>query len=123
MQTNLTEKQKLRCFINGSICALFCALFGSGGGVYGIYSLKKIGLPTKKAHATCVFSILPISIISTIFYFRNGNLTIIPLLYILPGSLAGTFAGTFFFKKINRTSLTYIFSAIMIIAGLYMVIA
>lgn len=83
-----------------------------------IYALKE---PVKKAHATALLIILPISIVSAIFYFSFGSLDFNILLKSGSGVLIGGIIGAFLLNKISNDILKIIFSVIMLIAGIKLI--
>ncbi len=92
--------------------------FGSGGGVIAVPALCLAGLETKKAHATSISLILPISAASIFFYLQKGNFEWkTALLLALPG-LCGAAAGCFLIKKIPSIMLKRIFGILLIISGI-----
>ncbi|MDE7395914.1 MAG: TSUP family transporter, partial [Clostridiales bacterium] len=73
-------------FING--------FFGGGGGMLCVPLLEKvIGVPTKQAHATAILVILPVSIASAVVYAISGTFSLLPVLPVSGGVLAGGVAG------------------------------
>ena len=46
-------------------------LFGAGGGTVVVPLLEKSGLESKKAHATSIAVILPLSLVSALLYLRG----------------------------------------------------
>lgn len=102
-------------FING--------FFGGGGGLLCVPTLEKIyKLETKKAHATAVAIMLPLSIVSSIIYFFHNNMNIYATLAITLGSVAGGLFGAFALKKANSDFIRWIFIAILFTAGVRMVV-
>lgn len=80
--------------------------------------LEKLDVEPKKAHATSVAIILPLSILSAVFYYMSGIRTDASstLYYILFG-LVGAVAGSFLLKNIKNQYLKKIFAVIMIISA------
>ncbi len=102
-------------FVNG--------FFGGGGGLLCVPTLEKVyKLPTKNAHATAVAIMLPLSVVSSIFYLTNNNINIWSLLAITLGSVSGGLFGAFALKKGNSNIIRWIFIAILFTAGVRMVI-
>ena len=58
----------------GTLCGMLNGLFGAGGGIAAVPLLKASGIPLKKAHATSLAVILPVSIVSAILYLANGKI-------------------------------------------------
>ena len=102
-------------FVNG--------FFGGGGGLLCVPTLEKIyKLETKKAHATTVAIMLPLSIISSVIYLFNNNINFLATLAISIGSVGGGLLGAFALKKGNPNFIRWIFIAILFSAGVRMVI-
>jgi len=98
-------------FING--------FFGGGGGMVCVPLLiYAVNEPVKKAHATAILIILPISIISGIFYYSFGSLDIDLLLKTGAGVIAGGIIGAFLLNKMSNNIIKIIFAVIMLIAGI-----
>lgn len=98
-------------FING--------FFGGGGGMLCVPLLEKIlNEPTKKAHATAILIILPISIASAVTYFINGYFTLTGTLATGGGVVAGGALGALLLKKLPSFVVGIIFALMMIGVGI-----
>ena len=97
-------------FING--------IFGGGGGMIVVpvltYFLKK---PIKIAHATAILIILPITLVSAIVYFINGDVVLFRTLAVTSGTVVGGVIGALLMGKLKSKTVGLIFSALMLIAG------
>lgn len=109
---------KFYFYILGIITGLANGLFGSGGGIIAVPMLKKSGLKTKEAHATSIAITLPLSIVSSIFYFNVIKDIFSDTLIIIIIGLAGSLLGGFFMKKIPSKYLKKAFGIILIISGI-----
>lgn len=85
--------------------------------------LQKNGLDAKRAHATAIFVILPLTVVSIVRYltFTSAGWGIITPVCL--GGVAGSFIGARFLKKIPDRILKDAFSIVMIIAAVRMVIS
>ncbi|MEG1535352.1 MAG: sulfite exporter TauE/SafE family protein [Clostridia bacterium] len=111
----------------GVICSLFvgCAngFFGGGGGMLVVPQLTYLaGMPANKAHATAVATILPLSLVSAIIYIVNGSFVWQSGLIVGGGVLVGGIVGALLLKKISNNFLQLIFNALMLVAGIKMII-
>lgn len=97
-------------FVNG--------IFGAGGGMLAVPLLKKSGLDQKSAHANAVAVILPITVVSAIFYLVKGNVTLGDSSFYIPTGLIGSVIATFALQKFSNKILQKIFAAFMIYAGI-----
>lgn len=96
-------------------------LFGGGGGMLAVpaYTVFQ-GMETKKAHATAVAAILPLSLISAIIYIANGNFNPSFGYYVCGAVIIGGITGSFLLKKISSRLLEFIFYGVMLAAGIRM---
>lgn len=98
-------------FING--------FFASGGGIIAVLVLQKFfKFDEKKAHATSIMIILPLTIVGTIVY-TMANLVSLPI--IIEGSLSaalGAFLGAKLLSRLSGRFIRIGFGAVMIIASL-----
>ena len=95
---------------------------GAGGGMLLVPALTDFvkDMP-KKAHATAVFIILPVSIASGLAYLFKGVIDWSVLLPVAIGTVVGGLAGTFLMKKLASDVVSIIFWVVMIGSGLAMI--
>ena len=101
-------------FLNG--------LLGAGGGMLIVPILKKCGLSQRNTHATSVFAILPMCILSTIIYSLNGRVSIYDALQYIPFGIIGAIIGSFILSKINQKLLRKLFGIFMIWAAIQLLV-
>lgn len=118
------NKNKLiKIIFISSLIGIINGLLGGGGGMLCVPALTKIGgLDTKKAHATAVYVMLPISIISSIVYAISTKANFGMLSLVTVGSLIGGLIGTKFLKNFESIIIEYIFVAVILLAGIRMLI-
>ncbi|MBQ0017513.1 MAG: sulfite exporter TauE/SafE family protein [Clostridiales bacterium] len=114
-----------RIIITGLVGGLFVGFlngfFGGGGGMIVVPLLNfLLKLDERKSHATAIFVILPLSIVSSVIYILKGSIDWLQLLYSSIGFLVGGVVGALLLKKMNNKVLKIIFSLIMIAAGIKM---
>ncbi|MDE6550157.1 MAG: sulfite exporter TauE/SafE family protein [Clostridia bacterium] len=122
----LSKKKKLTalCTIAASVAAgCVNGLFGGGGGmlVVPIFTVL-LSLEVKKAHATAVAAILPMSVVSAIIYIVKGCVEWNITYSVGGGVIAGGVIGALLLKKVNNFLLSMVFYLIMIAAGVKMLI-
>lgn len=117
----LVEMKKYQLILSGIAVGLINSLFGAGGGIVAVPILKKNGLSQKEAQATAVSIILPLTTITAIIYYFQGNLIIKDALQFIPLGFLGALVGAFVLNKTNNKILTISFALFMIWAGLRMV--
>lgn len=120
------EKVKSNVFIKllaGAFVGFANGFWGGGGGMICVpLLLNVIKLSEKKAHATTLLIMLPLSIASLIVYYLSENLPLIDALKIGIGFLIGGVLGALLLKKISNVWLEILFSIIIIAGGLKMLI-
>ena len=107
----------IRDSVTGAACGLLNGLFGAGGGMAAVPLLKAGGLPQKKAHATSLAVILPLAAVSAAFYLLDGALSFREAVPYLPGGFLGACAGALLMKRIPSGVLRRVFGALLLIAG------
>lgn len=117
----LTSKRKNRPLLSaifGVAVGAANGLFGGGGGMIAVPALTLTGVPSKKAHATAIAIILPLSLISGAVYLAKEAADPSVILPSCAGVFVGGIAGALLLKKINSRGLSLLFYALMIAAGL-----
>lgn len=116
-------KQKLKCITFGLFTGFCNGLFGSGGGMIAVPCLEKYAnLESKKAHATAILIILPLSAVSLFRYYSFAEVDLKRVSFIVLGGVIGSFAGARFLKEVSSKSLKRIFAVFILIAAVRMVI-
>lgn len=107
--------------IGGLIVGFLNGFFGGGGGMIVVPLLMfLLHLEEKKAHATAIFVILPLCVISSLVYILQGSINWAQLGFCTIGFVIGGVVGALILKKINNKVLRIIFSVIMVGAGIKM---
>lgn len=110
--------KKWKYGVTGALAGLANGLFGSGGGLFLVPLFTRwTGLPQRKAFATSVAVILPLSAVSAAVYFFKGAMDLSAAWpYILGGAIGGLFStGTL--KRLPVKWLRRGFGALMIYCG------
>lgn len=107
--------------IIGLFSGIINGLLGAGGGMLAVPTLKT-QIEPKKAHATTVAIIMPMCLVSSIWYLIAGRVTVRDALPYAPYGVIGAIIGAFFLTKIKANQLRIIFSLLMIWAGIRMII-
>ena len=107
-----------RYLIAGGLAGVANGLFGAGGGLVLVPLLIGwIGLEEKKAFATSVAIILPLSVASyTVFCLQGGNVWQDALPYLLGGIIGGLLSAKLF-KKIPAVWLHRLFGVLILYGG------
>lgn len=114
----MTFNKKYGKFIlTGAAAGLLNGLFGAGGGMALVPMLYRDGLPAQKAHATSIAIILPLSLLSGIFYLSLGHLVVSDALPFLPLGLVGAAVGGWLLPKVQTVWLHRLFGVLALYAG------
>ncbi len=111
-------KEKFFLVLAGALTGLCNGLFGGGGGMITVPVLTMLcGYEPKKAHATAIAVILPVSIISAIIYVIKGYFKLKLTIAVGVGVIAGGILGAVLLKKFSNSVITKIFAVLMLVAG------
>jgi len=112
-----------KLIVIGLITGICNGLFGSGGGTILVPAMVFIlGIEEHKAHATAILVILPLTILSTIVYYRYSYVDWTTTSKIICGGIIGGFLGARFLNKIPSSTLRKTFGAFMIAAAIRLVL-
>lgn len=114
-------KHNVYAVISGSLAGLVNGLFGGGGGMIIVPMLiKLLKHNPKQAHATAIMIILPLSLVSGLFYAAFGNLNLSICIPVTIGVVCGGILGAFLLSKLSSKWLIIIFAIVMAAAGVKM---
>lgn len=107
--------------IGGVFIGFINGFLGAGGGMLLVPLLTNfLKLEAKRAHATAIFIILPVCVVSAIFYIIKGFFDISVFLPGAVGTIIGGVIGSLLLCKLKNNVITIIFSFLLVGAGLYM---
>ncbi len=107
--------------ISGLIIGLTNGFLGGGGGVLCVVVLLCVlRFATKEAHATALFVILPVTLLSAVIYIIGGNADLKVTLLSALGVTLGGIVGASLLRKLKAPSVELIFAMILIFAGIGM---
>lgn len=111
-------KTNYRYLIAGSLAGVANGMFGAGGGLFLVPLLIGwIGLEEKKAFATSVAIILPLSVVSyVLFCVKGGNVWADALPYLI-GGIGGGLLSTTLFRRIPTVWLHRLFGLLILYGG------
>ena len=111
-------REKILLAVTGICTGIANGFFGGGGGMIVVPMLVfLLGREPRRAHATALLVILPISVISGFIYASFGKFSFSVGLTAGLGVIAGGAIGALILKRISGSLLTKIFAAVMFAAG------
>lgn len=114
MKTN----EWIKVIITGLFCGLINGMLGSGGGVVSVMMLSYfLKIENKKAHATTILIILPLCIISSGIFIKNGLYNMDLILKVGLGSVLGGIIGAKLLARLSSRCIHYVFGGILIISS------
>ena len=119
---NLTKNGNMWAILGGALAGFINGIFGGGGGMIIVPLLTLIlKYNPKKAHATAILIILPLSLISGLLYSYFKMLGISLLLPVSIGVSVGGVVGAILLSKLSSKWIVLIFSIVMAVAGVKMI--
>ena len=116
------RKGLLKRLLAGAVSGIANGVFGAGGGMVAVPALERLAkMPAKRAHASAICVILPLSIATAVVYAANSNVDWSVLIFVGPSFFAGGILGARLLNKINPLWLNRIFSTLMAIAAVWMI--
>lgn len=107
----------------GSLIGAINGFFGGGGGMIAVpILLHLLDDDDKKAHATAIFVMLPISIASAVIYITTKQTQFGASWWTIVGLVAGGGLGAWLLSKLKNKQIQWIFIAIMFASGVYMLV-
>lgn len=107
----------------GSIIGFINGFLGGGGGMVAVPILEKIKkLDNKKAHATAIAVIFPLTVVSSFVYTLTIKLNWVTLAILAVSATVGGIIGSLLLKKLSGKAIRIIFALLMLGAGVYMLI-
>lgn len=122
MKKNNNILKYLKYVIIGIITGIANGLFGSGGGTIAVPAMVLIlGADEHKAHATAISIILPLTILSSVFYISNNFVDWNITWKVTAGGVIGGFIGAKLLNICPANILRKVFAIFMIIAAIRMI--
>lgn len=107
----------------GAATGILSGFFGGGGGMVVVPALAAImKICEKQAHATAIAVILPVTAVCAVVYGIRGISFGADFAPVAVGVVVGGLFGAAFMGKISNGFLSFIFYAVMIIAGIKMLL-
>lgn len=84
--------------------------------------LHKDGLPARRAHATSIAIMLPLSLVSSLLYLSLGHVSLSVAVAFIPGGLAGVALGSWLLPRVKTVWLHRLFGILVIYSGIRLVL-
>lgn len=119
VDNKLTKTGIQRSLAIGFLAGVLAGMFGVGGGFLMVpLYLAWLKIDQKKAHATSLGAIIPISIAGAIGYASSGDVQWQAALYLLAGSIFGARYGAKLLHTISLTKLQLVFGLLLTFSAL-----
>lgn len=102
--------------LGGALAGILNGLLGAGGGMILVPILKK-NLETRKAHATSIAIILPITTVSAVFYYYRRDVTFSDATPYIIWGLIGALIGIFLLSNVKPIIIRKLFALLMLWAA------
>ena len=112
--------RKLRQISCGVAVGMANSLFGGGGGMIAVPMLSGTGMSEKRAHATAILLILPVSFVSFLFYAFRGFCDFSVLIPTALGVSVGGALGAKLLGKLPVKTVNLLFAALQAAAGVFL---
>lgn len=108
----------LKCITIGIVTGTANGLFGAGGGMIAVPALTAVlKQEERRAHATAIAVILPLTVLSATFYVSKGFVDWGMTAWVTPGGIIGGFIGAKLLGICPEYILRRIFAVFIIIAA------
>lgn len=104
----------------GIVVGVLNSLLGAGGGMLVVPTLKAQGLSQKEAQATAISVILPLCLVSAVFYLVRGETVLKDALIYMPFGIIGGAIGALLLPKISGKILNVAFGIFLIYSAVRM---
>lgn len=106
----------------GLLSGVIAGLLGTGGGIAVVEGLERTGTQERRAHATSLAVIFPISAVSAVLYGLGGHVPLGDTLWLCGGAALGGLAGAFLLGCVGIRLLNNIFTLLMLVSGVWMLL-
>ncbi|NLC67618.1 MAG: sulfite exporter TauE/SafE family protein [Clostridiaceae bacterium] len=115
-------KKFFKSIIIGIVTGFVNGFFGSGGGTVAVPAMVMLlGLDEHRAHATAISVILPLTIISVLFYINRDYMNWDITLKVILGGVIGGYLGAKLMNICPENVLRRLFAVFMIVAAARMI--
>lgn len=117
------KKSNTIILLVGVVIGFVNGFFGGGGGMLCVPSLTFLcGKEDKKAHATTLFIMLPLCVVSFVIYILVKPIDLNNSLFVIIGFVVGGFIGANLLKKLKSIWIEIIFCFVTAFCGIRLII-
>ena len=117
---NQTEIRNGKRLSVGLAVGIANSLFGGGGGMLAVPLLQATGYENKRAHATAILIILPVSLFSFLLYLARGLYDFSVLIPTALGVTLGGALGAKLLGKLPVKAVNFLFAFLQLVAGVFL---
>ncbi|MFB6612185.1 sulfite exporter TauE/SafE family protein [Agromyces sp. NPDC056379] len=112
-----------RLAVIGAVGGLLSGAFGVGGGILMVpLFVMFAGMDQRRASATSLAAIVPTAIVGSITYFVNGEVDVIPALFVAAGGIIGSWIGARLLRRLPLGWLRWMFIALLVAVAVRMLL-
>ena len=111
------KKERWLAALGGVGVGILNGLLGAGGGMLTVPLLEWMGVKGRRAHATSLAVILPLSLVSAGAYLLRGWVSLGEAALFLPGGVLGAAAGGWLLPRLNTAWVKALFSLLLLWAA------
>ena len=109
--------------IIGAVGGLLSGAFGVGGGILMVpLFVMFAGMDQRRASATSLAAIVPTAIVGAITYLVNGEVAVIPALFVAAGGILGSWIGARLLRRLPLGWLRWMFIALLVAVAVRMLL-
>lgn len=112
-----------RLAVIGAVGGLLSGAFGVGGGILMVpLFVMFAGMDQRRASATSLAAIVPTAIVGSITYLVNGEVDVIPALFVAAGGIIGSWIGARLLRRLPLGWLRWMFIALLVAVAVRMLL-
>ncbi len=123
MRDRIVKSGEWRSWFLGAGIGAANAIFGGGGGMLAVPALRLLGNEEKEAHATAIAVVLPVSLLSFLWYLLGGLFDVNVLLPTALGTVFGGLLGAKILNFLPQKTVCTVFAFLQAAAGFWMLLA
>lgn len=117
------HKNYFWCFVLSLLAGIVNGLFGGGSGLLIVLLLNKVfNLDIKTSHASAIFIVLPLCIISIFLYIFTGHFDFNNGYWTVIGVVIGGYIGAKIIKKMSTKHIKLLFSLVVLVCAIKLMV-